>query len=436
MALGLHLTPSSPPIWLLACTDVSLLAASWLLALHKIDQDHCLRLIKTGNPRLGEALRTQFELDRSNEPSGSEPAPFFLSAGQYFRKRHLDEVSAHIRDTLPPNTGWRSAVLAAVLVQVMLGGLSWWNAHGGRNTVLFPRDISSQAQSIRILYPAYLHKPPLQLDVLPKRLNTPLGARLEIFRDEKPKSLAFMQFVSDNDVISVQWSRQGMGWTASLTPESSGTLRFDEDPGSIEWEVAPDQKPLLKVNWMDIPHVFDDSNLFVEIYAEDDHGLHQVVLRYQVEGEPRIMREILQSYEVPFAHYRESYDWDLSRTPLRAGDVVTVWVEASDRDNLNGPHISLSGSYQFHVESRLAYHSAVLKQFEHLKREMRDLLELLDLQALPDTTIRETRILADLERLGRDVVHDALLTPLLRQFPRELYAQLQWFQQERGKAEP
>ena len=124
--------------------------------------------------------------------------------------------------------------------------------------------------------------------------------------------------------------------------------------------MIPDQKPILKVNWPQLKYIFDSSRMKVQVFAEDDHALHQVVLHYQVQSNDSPYKEILQSYEEDFKIFSELYEWDLSMTPLRAGDNVTVWIEASDRDLLNGPNRSVSEKFVFQLESQSEYHLSLI----------------------------------------------------------------------------
>ena len=49
-------------------------------------------------------------------------------------------------------------------------------------------------------------------------------------------------------------------------------------------ESDSDQKPILKVNWPQLKYIFDSSRMKIQVFAEDDHALHQVVLHYQVQS--------------------------------------------------------------------------------------------------------------------------------------------------------
>ena len=154
-------------------------------------------------------------------------------------------------------------------------------------------------------------------------------------------------FFNSRGRIPLQWSERGAQILARLTPENSGLLKLGWESREIPWKVIPDQKPILKVNWPKMKYIFDSSRMKVQVFAEDDHALHQVVLHYQVQSNDPPYKEILQSYEEDFKIFSELYEWDLSMTPLRAGDNVTVWIEASDRDLLNGPNRSVSEKFVF-----------------------------------------------------------------------------------------
>ncbi len=150
----------------------------------------------------------------------------------------------------------------------------------------------------------------------------------------------------------MQWVPQQQRWRSALTPLKTGTLFLEWRQQSVAVEVIPDLSPTVMVLWPPDKYIFDLSQLQVELEAKDDYGLRQILLRYRNEATGIIEREIIQSFEGDFKNYEESYLWELSATPLRAGDNVTAWIEVSDSDTFQGPNVTRSEEFRFEVRSQ------------------------------------------------------------------------------------
>jgi hypothetical protein len=169
----------------------------------------------------------------------------------------------------------------------------------------------------------------------------------------------------------------------------------------------------------------------VELEAKDDYGLRQILLRYRNEATGIIEREIIQSFEGDFKSYQESYLWELSATPLRAGDNVTAWIEVSDSDTFQGPNVTRSEEFRFEVRSQREFHEYILSLFRKVDRELRDLLSVLDRQLIVETTDQENLIEELLNFLQEEANYDRLLSDGLRGFIGELRFQLRFYQRKR-----
>ena len=401
----------------------------------RINEEDALKKLGISHSGIAEKLRTQFELDQNDQSSfldgnngeTQDPEKVFQ---EYFKKKHQQELLESIRG-VSPKVGWFSASVFTLSIQAMLIGFFFLGTDSipGNNAISKMEVLPSGAY--RILFPAYLKKSPQQYETLPDELSTPLGSQLEMSWMDPPFQKDESYFVNSRGRIPLQWSERGPQILARLTPENSGLLKLGWESREIPWKVIPDQKPILKVNWPQLKYIFDSSRMKIQVFAEDDHALHQVVLHYQVQSNDLPYKEILQSYEEDFKIFSELYEWDLSMTPLLAGDNVTVWIEASDRDLLNGPNRSVSEKFVFQLESQSEYHQKILARFEDLHSAMKKLMGKLDLQSIEDTDLLETQIISEMKTLREDASHDLLLSGPLKAFPAEIEMQLNFYRRQR-----
>ena len=409
-----------------------LLIISSVWSFFRVNEETCLQLLGKNHTKLTEQLRTQIDLDQNIEKDfrgekTAEEKNSRIIFNQYFKEKHQLELLDSIQHS-SPKTGWISALSFSLILQVVLAGFFIMGeepAHGVHTLLTIKK---SPVESYRILFPAYLKLPPKQYQKLPEKLSTPRGSQLEMSWNEVPFSKESSYFKNPQKQIPLQWFERGEQTLARYTPENSGILKLGWESREIPWKVIPDQKPILRVQWPEeIKHIFDSSQINIQVFAEDDHALHQVLLHYHLENTEYRNKEILQSYEEEFKTYIENYEWDLSMTPLLAGDNVTVWVEASDRDFLNGPNLSVSKKFVFQLESRSEYHKKILARFEKMNLSMQDLMDKLDLQMVEETDLIESQIISEMETLREDVSHDLLLSESLKDFPKEIERQLNYY---------
>jgi len=377
---------------------------------------------------LAEALRTELEL--ASEPPGTD-------LHEQFRERHRQKLESILKDfgnRLFPR--WQVPWLVVIVLQ---GALVYSLLHGVPNSRQFDFLASTPPEfphTYRLLFPAYLNRPPEVSPKLPAELQVPQGSRLEITLLVSPPFGDDSGFTRASEFRPLRWLEGSGRWTASLTLETSGSLRLDWLGQTVALQVRPDEAPLLTVIWPHPPHIFDMSTLPVDLLAEDDHALGRIVLHYRIESSGRPYREIVQSFEEGFPRHQERFEWSLSGSTLRAGDNVTAWVAASDKDTLHGPHVTRSGEFQFVVESQREFHENLLRRLRIVSRHLRELVNVLDLHALPDAEAEEERILKILVGLEADAPHDPLLSNQLRNFIGELRTQLYHYQHQREQAAP
>ncbi len=419
-------TPPAFEVWVavnLALLTVCLLG-SWLVSAQVGRQ-----LLLRQHPELAEALRTAEALHRNPAPTPED---------EFFRKQHLHHLEAELEAqprALEPR--WRVPVLLAVAVQTVWLAALWWVP--GNPAFLEWRDgpLPEVAGSYRLLFPAYLERESLVLETLPDQLKVPRGTRLEVMLEDRPDSGDRSRLeVPEQPPEALQWLEQQGRWLAALTPAASGTLILDWERRKIPVEVVPDAAPELLVLWPKLEHIFDSSPLPVDLTATDDHALSRITLYYRVEQTGEVYREIIQAFESTVSEHQELYSWELSGTPLRAGDNVTAWMEATDRDTLMGPNVARSEEFQFTVESLKEFHERLLARLWEVDEGLRELLGFLDRKLIPETTEQERYLEELLERIKRDMTWDPLLSDPLKSLVRELQNRLEDYRDRRRQAGP
>ena len=394
---------------------------SWLL--HR--PAYCLQKLYRQDPTFAEALHSSLQF--REKPPVSRTANIFLKR---FEKQLLECLEAEeTHKLLPP---WRTLAGVALSLQIVVWVGGWWLPRYLVNQGPTVAEALQIPHSYRILYPAYLKRDSKVFAVLPNELQIPAGSRLEIFLERGlPDSDQSAYRPIQGESQPLQWVPQQRRWRSALTPLKTGTLFLEWRQQSIAVEVIPDLNPTVTVLWPPDKYIFDLSQLKVELEAKDDYGLHQILLRYSNESTGTIEREIIQSFEGDFKIYKESYFWELSATPLRAGDNVTAWIEVSDSDTFQGPNVTQSEKFRFEVRSQREFHEYILRLFREVDRELRDLLSVLDRQLVVETTDQENLIEELLNFLQEEANYDRLLSDSLRGFIGELRFQLQYYQRKR-----
>ena len=394
---------------------------SWLL--HR--PAYCLQKLYRQDPTFAEALHSSLQF--REKPPVSRTANIFLKR---FEKQLLECLEAEeTHKLLPP---WRTLAGVALSLQIVVWVGGWWLPRYLVNQGPTVAEALQIPHSYRILYPAYLKRDSKVFAVLPNELQIPAGSRLEIFLERGlPDSDQSAYRPIQGEFQPLQWVPQQRRWRSALTPLKTGTLFLEWRQQSIAVEVIPDLNPTVTVLWPPDKYIFDSSQLKVELEAKDDYGLHQILLRYSNESTGTIEREIIQSFEGDFKIYKESYFWELSATPLRAGDNVTAWIEVSDSDTFQGPNVTQSEKFRFKVRSQREFHEYILRLFREVDRELRDLLSVLDRQLVVETTDQENLIEELLNFLQEEANYDRLLSDSLRGFIGELRFQLQYYQRKR-----
>lgn len=110
----------------------------------------------------------------------------------------------------------------------------------------------------------------------------------------------------------------------------------------------------------------------IEYAAEDDYGLREVVLHYQVRGEEEKEKALrLEGHEL---YYQGKYNWNLAALNLKAGEPVSYFLEITDNDQVSGPKSGFSDTYYLTIYSQEQKRQELLTTQEEILREMVNIL--------------------------------------------------------------
>jgi hypothetical protein len=146
--------------------------------------------------------------------------------------------------------------------------------------------------------------------------------------------------------------------------QPAGGGRRVRDPVQRLIRVEPDAAPRAQLfGPRDGVEVTRQHRLEVGYSAEDDHGLSEVRLAYQVSGTGTTRRRTLWRPK-PGQRRRRALgkvDWDLRALDLAPGAVVTYWIEALDNDAVSGPKRGSSSTLQAKIYSAEEKHAEILR---------------------------------------------------------------------------
>ncbi|MGK5091940.1 DUF4175 family protein [Deltaproteobacteria bacterium TL4] len=405
-------------------TFFTCLFAGWQI----IDTRYCLKHLYPKNPQLLEAVSTCLALNKQ-EPPSQEAA--------YFRDKHLEDSYQLVqRHRHSFHVNWFRVLMGAgffeALMLFTIGGTLMLPDS------LLPKDSLSKqvtGNTYRILYPAYISRPPTIYNLLPEFLSMPQGSRLEIYYAGQKVPTGPNVYKTLTGEYPLTWFSKEEHWLSIVTPQESGELSLSWNSQKHPIEMIQDLPPSLEVQWPNEPHFFANSKLTITLSAEDDYGLQQIHLYYQSKASAEKGQEIIQAFEGEFKTYQESYPWELSTTPLRGGDQVIAWIEVSDIDSLNGPHLTTSKQFEFTVENSQEYHEKIIKRFRQIAQDLSDLLSWLDRKLSNPTTRQEKLMTEKLDLLDQDAKYDQLLSEELKMYLMELKQSLQYYQSRRQQVQ-
>ncbi len=174
-----------------------------------------------------------------------------------------------------------------------------------------------------------------------------------------------------------------------------------------------------------------DATVAVTIEAKDDFGLAEVRLHFRVNDEPTVRD--LQTFPhagKPVLQQSHRFDWALSGSKLKGGDVVQYWATATDRNPLNGPGRGESRKYTLtlttpeqavaRLDLQIQDYAQILEELLKLQRQNRaQTASGLGFDAL---VVRQASIRGKTDKLALAMEKDALPVATIVASLRELFA--------------
>ena len=238
---------------------------------------------------------------------------------------------------------------------------------------------------LRVLPPAYSGADAYLLEENIGDVSALKGSKIE-WRAESNKSLAeaHLLFASQRTQPLVIKDRQ-LTTSFSLITEDSYFAELKDHQGftsenAIHYRLNPmlDHFPLVRLLSPagDI-NLHEDMQLPLLIQAQDDYGISEISLAFQVigEGEAPIDSTRFTKIPLPITGSRRTvfnlaYNWDLSSPPLLPTEVLLYYIEVRDNDTVSGPKSSRTGFYRARFPSIYELYEEVSKSQDEAIAQM------------------------------------------------------------------
>jgi hypothetical protein len=262
---------------------------------------------------------------------------------------------------------------------------------------------------VALYYPKYLNYPSQKLSPNVGDISAPVGTKIVIGAESsKDIASAFMVFdYGEGQSESLETKPrmtvlQLRNLNGSFMVKKSGTYHIlvtdtdglnNSDPIKYSINAIADQPPRVNIT---IPgkNVTLDSNMVIPLQADiqDDHGIANVRLHYQIEGQENKNIVPLGNFTPQQANVSVEYIWDLKPIQLFPEDVITYYMEATDFDNVSGPNVGKSNVYTARFPSLYEIYKQTENEQEAQKSEMEDILSKQDdVKKAVDNIIKELK---------------------------------------------
>lgn len=230
--------------------------------------------------------------------------------------------------------------------------------------------------ALTYLYPAHTGLPPRTVEGTNGTIEAPVGTRVRIeTRADRDLARAFL----DVDGAALPMEVQGRQLEGLLLVQRTGAYRFrfaDERgrdiavgpdiPITAVVDGAPEIDLLAPVAELTVTET-DGVELAFE--ARDDHGVARVELVFQIgEGEEQVLP--VRSFRTPRPRADGTFTWELAGLKLRAGDVITYRLRATDNDEVGGAKHGHSRSQVLKVFSQAEHRRALVARVEEAWESM------------------------------------------------------------------
>lgn len=366
--------------WVGPTVDVGVSVAAWATVglallgvvvwaarpLARLRGDGAVRLLATVDPSLASRTRSALELARQDHAPHSAD----LVAAHAAR---VEEVLAAVepRDAVPigASVRLRLGLAALALAGAAAGVFGIDRATAGAFALLHPgaqegrARVASIGADVRaaLRYPAYMDRAPREIEGA--RIEAPAGTIVQwSMRPRVPLARATLTTPEG----AVRLSESEGRWTGRFVVRTAGALTLEardlegrplRDATARAVVLEPDHAPIVKLlSPLEDLMLEDSATVTFDVEARDDHGLDGVVLVVGLPGGAEQRVPFPPALPVdPMATlggappsddealaYRGVTEVDPLALGARPGDVLRVWAEAADRDDVDGPNIGRS----------------------------------------------------------------------------------------------
>ncbi|PZR08656.1 MAG: DUF4175 domain-containing protein [Archangium gephyra] len=188
-----------------------------------------------------------------------------------------------------------------------------------------------------------------------------MGAQRVPLTVEKKRQLQGRFVISESGVFHVAFL-DGKDLVAE-GPDQSITAEADQAP-QVRLTAPVDGLELMPEN----------QSVGLKFEASDDYGLTALDLVYTADGKDEPQRVSLRPDDGRTT--RGTYQWDVTPLSLKAGQVVTYWLEATDNDGVKGKKVGSSARLTLRLYSSAEHRQEALKKAEALWQRLIDHLAL------------------------------------------------------------
>ena len=312
--------------------------------------------------RCSRALVSALALDTWQRLDGTPPAA--LVPGRLLRPAAVLLAVATL--------GWALAVVAAPQ-RVRTGGSRLFSAGPALQVELSRTPITGDL-SITYRFPAYMRRPPKEVDSTTGHVTAPRGTTIQIRTTPllafSRATLVLQEKQQAPRRVTLTPDRDGQV-TGSFTVQQRGVYWFElesragrrmEDPVRRRVDMELDAFPRITLfgprSGLEIRA---RSKVEVGFTADDDHGLSRVTLIYQVQD--RKPQRVVKwgARPAPTRSAVSKSTWDLASLSLAPGNRIAYWMEARDNDTVSGPKVTRSATLYLKVFSPQEKHARALQ---------------------------------------------------------------------------
>ncbi|NOY91517.1 MAG: hypothetical protein GXP55_09975 [Deltaproteobacteria bacterium] len=357
------------------------------------------RLLASRYPALAMRVRSAAELVVDRPGSSKALVEAHVDAAW----RELNAV--HPRRVMPVGALWRWDMLMSVAALGLALGMMTLaeRATQGTFTLLHPGAHSTdgvslgvvfQSLELRVAYPHYMRRPPVTLEA-GETLSLPPGSSVSVLAQGSPE-LREARMHTPRGAVALRAEGHGR-FRGRFVLRSSGVLSIRATEGDGVWvedarrtrlELRADQPPQISLLAPEVDAIVPVAGFRVAFDARDDVGVARVEVCVRGPAGD-VHRERLWHASTTGADRRRRQgerELDLSSLQTQPGDVLSVWLEAWDADDVSGPHhvqtpprhVTLASAHSQRLEA-----IASLEQLRgRLTLHLADRLEQLDTPAI------------------------------------------------------